>query len=774
MSAYENFMNSHQNTPATEIISGRENVMSENHNGGISFDLWKSYLHALNISDKKNAINFAKQLLRRVSTLGTCQNQVNVGASVMTDNAKELFRSLIKYDLYYLILDEINDVYTNSLSPKMSHVIFMLAFMTGITKIDVDSITNNKIKVALLTDRQRAVRTAAYKLVPILRTASHVWEWISLHMAMSNNNIHTKGTGKGFRNAFNSWFLNMTGDQMAYQFTKYMARCGISATDALSLAHPKLTTVKKCNCQKRKSTDPCKCISSADTNKEKTIINIATPAQQIVAAMIVHDIEHASKILTDCVGRSKTPDTDLEIKNAINVFAYLSAVQLAKSDSTSAKDVCQYIRVFNLVREHISTTKLNNLQIWVHLLFKFPLNHDELNSVIQRLVLDNSDDFNLAPILKSHFPVNSNYPTLDEYTIPPSLEINMPMTALLRNLAKMTSLGLFDQSKIPFANQIQDGVCKRLTSKDALIKSHVHPITVLNSLATYRSGKGFKGSLTWTPIQALNNALEKAFDLSFHTLTGYGLPIAFHIDASGSMSGLGTVSHIPLMCAAEVVAVMALSFRKAEKNYSEKNNTPCPNLHYGYFSNGSHNRNYTDVTNEITDQTDLEGMRKIINKSDWGCTNISSAIEIDINQLRMSLTKYKNGDPYFKNLTVKRWPGYYKALTIWTDNDVNSGQQPSQVFHEYQLLVRDCCKVYCSNNTNNTNIETLYNELIPKLVVIATQCTHMTVGDPHDSNTLNLSGFDLSAPQILNTFLFGDQHHNSQNPINNLDDNQDD
>ena len=111
-----------------------------------------------------------------------------------------------------------------------------------------------------------------------------------------------------------------------------------------------------------------------------------------------------------------------------------------------------------------------------------------------------------------------------------------------------------------------------------------------------------------------------------------------------------------------------------------------PNLHYGYFS-----KNYKDLTHEISDQTTLKNMLNIINKSDWGYTNISSAIEFDINQLKSSLDKFKNDDKYFKNLPISRWPGYYKAITIWTDNDVNSGRQPSQVFREYQLLVRDCC-----------------------------------------------------------------------------------
>ena len=530
MSAYRNLVNdSRCNTPATEVIIGRENVMSENYDGGISFDLWKSYFNSLNMNDKSSACNFAKQLLRRISTLGTCQNQINVDAKDMNDNAKELLRSLIKNDLYYLILDEIRDVYTRSLSPKLSHVLFMLAFMTSITESDA----GNKNRMAL-------VRTSAYKLVPKIRIASHLWEWISLHMSMSVYNTHSKGTGKGFRNAFNNWLLGMSGEKMAYQFTKYIARCKISAIDALSLAHPKLSTIKKCNCKKHKCTDPCECISNID----KKITNIATPSQQIVTAMTIHGLEQASLILSQCVSRSKTPDTDPELKNALYVFAYLSAIQLTKCDATSIKDVCCYIRVFKLVREHLATIKLNNLQVWVHLLFSFECaqNHDELNTIIQRLVLDNTSDLNLASLLTKHFPVNNAFPILDEYSIPQTLNINMPMTALLRNLGKMTNIGLFDSNNTPFANQIIDSVCKRLINKDALISAHIHPINVLNTLATYRSGSGLKGSLKWKPVEAINNALEKAFDLSFHTLTGYGYPIAFHIDASGSMYGIGSVS----------------------------------------------------------------------------------------------------------------------------------------------------------------------------------------------------------------------------------------
>lgn len=86
----------------------------------------------------------------------------------------------------------------------------------------------------------------------------------------------------------------------------------------------------------------------------------------------------------------------------------------------------------------------------------------------------------------------------------------MPMTAMIRNLGKMSSIQLLkplsEYSKI---------VCDRLKSQDALKQARIHPFNVLLALKTYQQGHGDKGKLTWTPDQSIVAALNEAFYMSF-------------------------------------------------------------------------------------------------------------------------------------------------------------------------------------------------------------------------------------------------------------------
>lgn len=74
----------------------------------------------------------------------------------------------------------------------------------------------------------------------------------------------------------------------------------------------------------------------------------------------------------------------------------------------------------------------------------------------------------------------------------------MPMTAMIRNLGKMSSIDLLkplsDQSKM---------VCDRLRDETQLEKARIHPFNILLALKTYNNGRGDKGKLTWEVNQAI-------------------------------------------------------------------------------------------------------------------------------------------------------------------------------------------------------------------------------------------------------------------------------
>eukprot|EP00121_Abeoforma_whisleri_P014698 Awhi_evm1s13555 len=137
---------------------------------------------------------------------------------------------------------------------------------------------------------------------------------------------------------------------------------------------------------------------------------------------------------------------------------------------------------------------------------------------------------------------------------------NMPMTAMLRNLGKMTSINLLEPLS-PGANL----VVKRLTDKKKLHESRIHPIAILIALNTYRMGRGIKGSLEWTPNLNIICALDKAFYLSFAQVQPTNKRFLLAMDVSGSMSI--PVSCAPMISCYEASAALAMCTAKTEQNH---------------------------------------------------------------------------------------------------------------------------------------------------------------------------------------------------------------
>jgi 60 kDa SS-A/Ro ribonucleoprotein len=140
------------------------------------------------------------------------------------------------------------------------------------------------------------------------------------------------------------------------------------------------------------------------------------------------------------------------------------------------------------------------------------------------------------------------------------LASGMPLTALLRNLATMTRVGIFDDRE-----QVK-AVSARLTNLDALKKARVHPIAVLSALKTYGSGKGVRGNSTWKPVGTLVDALDAAFYASFGTVEATGKRWVLALDVSGSM-GFSDIAGIPGLTPRDASAAMALITAATEDDY---------------------------------------------------------------------------------------------------------------------------------------------------------------------------------------------------------------
>ena len=139
---------------------------------------------------------------------------------------------------------------------------------------------------------------------------------------------------------------------------------------------------------------------------------------------------------------------------------------------------------------------------------------------------------------------------------------SMPMTALLRNLARLTKLGVLS----PMGAQTAD-VIARLQDPAALRKARIHPIAVLTALKTYASGKGVRGKMQWNPISQVADALDAAFYQTFDNVEPTGKRLVLALDVSSSMTW-GAVGGVAGLTPRIASAAMALVTAATEKNHT--------------------------------------------------------------------------------------------------------------------------------------------------------------------------------------------------------------
>ena len=140
-----------------------------------------------------------------------------------------------------------------------------------------------------------------------------------------------------------------------------------------------------------------------------------------------------------------------------------------------------------------------------------------------------------------------------------ALAEDMPLTAMVRNLATLTRLGIIAPMNSGKALEAigrigQDGAPR------------IHPIAVLQALMTYRSGKGQRGQNNWTPVQPVVDALDAAFERSFSAAPQTNRRLYLAIDVSGSMSS-GQVAGVPDLSPRMGACAMAMAIARREPNH---------------------------------------------------------------------------------------------------------------------------------------------------------------------------------------------------------------
>lgn len=182
------------------------------------------------------------------------------------------------------------------------------------------------------------------------------------------------------------------------------------------------------------------------------------------------------------------------------------AFESAKKAQT-AKEIVALVREYNLPRECVPTQFLNDAGVWEALLEK------------------------------------------------------MPMTAMIRNLATMTRVGLIK----PMSAAVNK-VVTTLSIAENLKKARVHPIALLSALKTYQQGHGERGKNTWEPVAQVVDALDGAFYLAFQAVEPTNKSWLLALDVSGSMSG-GEIAGVPGLTPRIASAAMSLVTANVEKQH---------------------------------------------------------------------------------------------------------------------------------------------------------------------------------------------------------------
>ena len=233
-------------------------------------------------------------------------------------------------------------------------------------------------------------------------------------------------------------------------------------------------------------------------------------------------------------------------------------------------------------------------------------------------------------------------------------------------------------------------VADQLVNPDALRRARVHPMAVLVALLTYSQGHSVRGSSSWDPSQEVRTALEHAFKASFGNLPQLDTRLYVGVDVSGSMTWDGLMG-IPTFTPAVASAALA----KVLLSMTDRS------VAYGFSDHM--------VDLRISKQESVNSICERTFRMAFGRTDCALPM---IHALQKGIRA--------------------ETFVIITDNETWFGNvHPVQALKDYRRA---------------TGIDA-------KLIVLAMESNGFTIADPNDSGMLDIVGFDLSVPKLIEGFI---------------------
>jgi hypothetical protein len=400
-------------------------------------------------------------------------------------------------------------------------------------------------------------------------------------LSMAKPQNKGKGWGTGFRRTMAHYYLSHTGRELAFHMTKYQNREGWTHADMIRMLHINPTTLADDGARLMFDYVMMKYARKSKTPSEKTLANLASqkvaitpnPFKPLTKAEFVEKLNAIStpQIPTSAsiaapsapVATAQKTGAQTVASKVAGFVSALTSVMPSAAAATASKPAAQAEDdTFVLISEEDdeagssqkkkgSSSSQSQLQQVAYLLKHLHAIHEA----------GEKKDVPLAcALIRSGRLVREHVPT----TLFGSKEIwltlleTMPLEALLRNLGKLTQIGV--------AAEKHREIVARLVNQTEVLKARIHPIKVLVASKVYTNGCGDSGSLTWTPNAYIGVALTDLFRISYGAVTPTGKRIMLGIDVSGSMSSPVLGSKV-LSCRDASIA-MALLYMETEKNVS--------------------------------------------------------------------------------------------------------------------------------------------------------------------------------------------------------------
>jgi 60 kDa SS-A/Ro ribonucleoprotein len=287
-----------------------------------------------------------------------------------------------------------------------------------------------------------------------------------------------------------------------------------------------------------------------------------------------------------------------------------------------------------------------------------------------------------------------------------ALLADMPMTAMIRSLGKMSEVGLL-QPRSAAAKL----VAERLGDAARLKRARIHPLAILLAQSVYAQGRGFRGKLAWQPVPSIVDALDEAFYRCFAFVAPTGKRVMLALDVSGSMGG-AFIAGTPL-AAREASAAMAMVTLAAEKD-----------CHVVAFSAAGFKAWKSPGRSQFAGHVDgltplglsrrqrLDDVVKAISALDFGGTDCALPMLYAMD----------------RKLEVD-------AFVVYTDSETWAGAiHPAQALRQYR---------------QKTGIPA-------RLVVVGMTSNGFSIADPGDAGMLDVVGFDAAAPAVISSFVAGE------------------